>query len=140
MLRQVILLIMCRKMFESKDSRVDWATAEQLAFGTLLLKKHARPPSAKTEPVQGLNKGHYSVRLTGQDAERGTFNQRHFAVYDQTSGKRCCALLAPICWLRVADTAAISLMMWLACSSGDAMPVLPHGLTSCATASACMAY
>jgi 2-oxoglutarate dehydrogenase E1 component len=36
--------------------RVDWATAEALAFGSLL--------------VQGIN-----VRLSGQDCERGTFNQ-----------------------------------------------------------------
>lgn len=79
---------MYRKMFETKDSRVDWATAEQLAFGTLVLKRHARPPGSTAQPGEGLNKGHYSVRLTGQDAERGTFNQRHFAVYDQTTGQR----------------------------------------------------
>ena len=36
--------------------RVDWATAEALAFGSLL--------------VEGA-----SVRLSGQDCERGTFNQ-----------------------------------------------------------------
>ncbi|KAF1329783.1 Oxoglutarate dehydrogenase, partial [Globisporangium splendens] len=44
--------------------RVDWATAEMLAFGTLL--------------VEGVN-----VRLSGQDCERGTFNQRHAVLYDQ---------------------------------------------------------
>ncbi|RHY03270.1 hypothetical protein DYB36_008298 [Aphanomyces astaci] len=37
-------------------ARVDWATAEALAFGSLL--------------AQGVN-----VRLSGQDCERGTFNQ-----------------------------------------------------------------
>ncbi|RHZ06679.1 hypothetical protein DYB37_002784 [Aphanomyces astaci] len=45
-------------------ARVDWATAEALAFGSLL--------------AQGVN-----VRLSGQDCERGTFNQRHAVLYDQ---------------------------------------------------------
>jgi len=37
-------------------ARVDWATAEALAFGSLLAQGH-------------------DVRLSGQDCERGTFNQ-----------------------------------------------------------------
>uniref|UniRef100_A0AAV1VC21 Transketolase-like pyrimidine-binding domain-containing protein n=1 Tax=Peronospora matthiolae TaxID=2874970 RepID=A0AAV1VC21_9STRA len=45
-------------------ARVDWATAEMLAFGCLL--------------VEGID-----VRLSGQDCERGTFNQRHAVLYDQ---------------------------------------------------------
>ncbi|KAF4320081.1 hypothetical protein BBO99_00005411 [Phytophthora kernoviae] len=45
-------------------ARVDWATAEMLAFGCLL--------------VEGVD-----VRLSGQDCERGTFNQRHAVLYDQ---------------------------------------------------------
>ncbi|ETK75491.1 oxoglutarate dehydrogenase (succinyl-transferring), E1 component [Phytophthora nicotianae CJ01A1] len=45
-------------------ARVDWATAEMLAFGSLL--------------VEGVD-----VRLSGQDCERGTFNQRHAVLYDQ---------------------------------------------------------
>jgi 2-oxoglutarate dehydrogenase complex dehydrogenase (E1) component-like enzyme len=47
---------------------VDWATAEALAFGTLLL--------------EGV-----SVRLTGQDVGRGTFSQRHAILYDHRDGK-----------------------------------------------------
>ncbi len=43
---------------------IDWATAEMLAFGTLLL--------------EGT-----TVRLSGQDSERGTFSQRHSAWVDQ---------------------------------------------------------
>ncbi|MDB5493755.1 MAG: sucA, partial [Phenylobacterium sp.] len=43
---------------------IDWATAEQLAFATLL--------------DQG-----YPVRLSGQDSVRGTFSQRHMGVVDQ---------------------------------------------------------
>ncbi|CAI5727117.1 unnamed protein product [Peronospora effusa] len=45
-------------------ARVDWATAEMLAFGCLV--------------VEGVD-----VRLSGQDCERGTFNQRHAVLYDQ---------------------------------------------------------
>jgi len=43
---------------------IDWATAEALAFGTL------------------LDEGH-PVRLSGQDVERGTFSQRHSVLNDQ---------------------------------------------------------
>ncbi len=45
---------------------VDWATAEGLAFGTL------------------LSEG-FDVRLTGQDVGRGTFSQRHAIWYDQSN-------------------------------------------------------
>ncbi len=54
-----------RRMFESGDG-IDWATAESLAFGTLLLEGHA-------------------VRLSGQDSNRGTFSQRHGCFIDQRS-------------------------------------------------------
>ena len=47
---------------------VDWATAEALAFGWLLTK--------------GI-----SVRLSGQDSSRGTFNQRHMIWYDYETQK-----------------------------------------------------
>lgn len=43
---------------------VDWATAEALAFGTLI--------------VEGNH-----VRLSGQDVERGTFSHRHAVLHDQ---------------------------------------------------------
>ncbi len=43
---------------------IDWATAEQLAFGGLLLEG-------------------YRVRLSGQDVRRGTFSQRHAVWIDQ---------------------------------------------------------
>lgn len=51
------------------EEGVDWATAEALAFGTLL--------------VEGNH-----VRLSGQDVERGTFSHRHAVVHDQESGKK----------------------------------------------------
>lgn len=56
------------KMF--KDGKgVDWATAEALAFGSLL--------------TEG-----YPVRLSGQDATRGTFSQRHSGIVNQNTEER----------------------------------------------------
>ncbi|MDR3375302.1 MAG: 2-oxoglutarate dehydrogenase E1 component [Ancalomicrobiaceae bacterium] len=48
---------------------IDWATAETLAFATLL-------------------KDGNKVRLSGQDVERGTFSQRHSVLYDQETEAR----------------------------------------------------
>jgi len=47
---------------------IDWATAEMLAFGSLLL--------------DGI-----PVRLSGQDSGRGTFSHRHGVLYDQKTGE-----------------------------------------------------
>ena len=52
-----------KKMFETGKG-FDWATAEQLAFATL------------------LDEG-FPVRLSGQDSGRGTFSQRHSVLRDQ---------------------------------------------------------
>jgi 2-oxoglutarate dehydrogenase E1 component len=56
------------QMFETGQG-FDWATAEALAFGSLL--------------TEG-----YPVRLAGQDSTRGTFSQRHSAFIDQQSEDR----------------------------------------------------
>ena len=48
---------------------IDWAHAEALAFASLL--------------EDGV-----PIRLTGQDSERGTFSQRHAALYDVETGER----------------------------------------------------
>ncbi|MCP5038727.1 MAG: 2-oxoglutarate dehydrogenase E1 component [Rhodobacteraceae bacterium] len=48
---------------------IDWATAEALAFGSLL--------------TEG-----YPVRLSGQDCTRGTFSQRHSAMINQENEER----------------------------------------------------
>eukprot|EP00817_Percolomonadidae_sp_ATCC50343_P002306 CAMPEP_0117430902 /NCGR_PEP_ID=MMETSP0758-20121206/10463_1 /TAXON_ID=63605 /ORGANISM="Percolomonas cosmopolitus, Strain AE-1 (ATCC 50343)" /LENGTH=855 /DNA_ID=CAMNT_0005219429 /DNA_START=166 /DNA_END=2736 /DNA_ORIENTATION=+ len=48
---------------------IDWATAEAMAFGSLL--------------DEGVN-----VRLSGQDAARGTFSQRHLKYIDQVNEAR----------------------------------------------------
>jgi 2-oxoglutarate dehydrogenase E1 component len=59
-----------KKRAEMAEGRtdVDWATAEALAFGTLLL--------------EGV-----PVRLSGQDSGRGTFSQRHAVLYDVRTGR-----------------------------------------------------
>jgi 2-oxoglutarate dehydrogenase E1 component len=57
-----------RKSIESGEN-LDWATAEALAFCSLLLEGHR-------------------VRLSGQDSERGTFSQRHAVLFDQETEKR----------------------------------------------------
>jgi 2-oxoglutarate dehydrogenase E1 component len=57
-----------RKAIE-EGKGIDWATAEHLAFATLLTEKDA-------------------VRLSGEDVGRGTFSQRHAAIYDQVSEER----------------------------------------------------
>ena len=81
-------------MCKDESSRVDFAMAEALAFGTLALRRGVRPAGVtpsdyfSTDPSLGLNRGHYAVRLSGQDSERGTFNQRHADLYDQVTGER----------------------------------------------------
>ena len=57
-----------RKMIEAGVG-IDWATAESLAFGSLL--------------TEG-----FRVRLSGQDSERGTFSQRHSVLMDQSNEKK----------------------------------------------------
>jgi len=52
-----------REMVYSENSAIDWAMAELLAFGTLI--------------VDG-----YEVRFSGQDSQRGTFSQRHAVLTD----------------------------------------------------------
>ena len=57
-----------KSMIESGKS-IDWATAEGLAFGSLL-------------------KEGFPVRLVGQDSIRGTFSHRHSAIVDQETEER----------------------------------------------------
>ncbi|MEQ8294655.1 MAG: 2-oxoglutarate dehydrogenase E1 component [Roseovarius sp.] len=56
------------KMFETGEG-FDWATAEAIAFGSLL--------------TEG-----YPVRLAGQDSTRGTFSQRHSGFINQETEER----------------------------------------------------
>jgi 2-oxoglutarate decarboxylase len=56
-----------RKLIDGTEE-ADWALAESIAFGSLLLEKTP-------------------VRLSGQDSVRGTFSQRHLALTDIHTGK-----------------------------------------------------
>jgi multifunctional 2-oxoglutarate metabolism enzyme len=62
------------KQFDARDKmvreegEVDWATAEAMAFGSMLL--------------EGTD-----IRVAGQDTRRGTFSQRHSVLIDHTSGR-----------------------------------------------------
>jgi 2-oxoglutarate dehydrogenase E1 component len=57
-----------RQAIEAGDN-IDWATAEHLAFGSLVQEG-------------------FPVRLSGQDCGRGTFSQRHAILYDQETEER----------------------------------------------------
>jgi 2-oxoglutarate dehydrogenase E1 component len=58
-----------RKKSIDTEKNIDWATAESLAFATLL-------------------KEGYPVRLVGQDSGRGTFSQRHSVLRNQSDNSR----------------------------------------------------
>ena len=54
---------------DPRAKSVDWTTAEELAFATIL--------------ADGI-----PIRFTGEDAERGTFSQRHAVFHDVLTGKQ----------------------------------------------------
>ncbi|HXW03835.1 MAG TPA: 2-oxoglutarate dehydrogenase E1 component [Vicinamibacterales bacterium] len=57
------------RMLDAADERmVDWATAEELAFASILAEGTA-------------------IRLTGEDVERGTFSHRHAVFHDVETGR-----------------------------------------------------
>ncbi len=57
-----------KAMFAGKEG-FDWATAEAAAFGSLAMQD-------------------FGIRLSGQDVGRGTFSQRHAALYDQETEQK----------------------------------------------------
>jgi 2-oxoglutarate dehydrogenase E1 component len=64
---KLVRLLQTKEDMFKKGTGIDWATAEALAFGTLL--------------IEG-----FPVRLSGQDCGRGTFSQRHAVLIDQETG------------------------------------------------------
>ena len=67
--KTVVRLLENKKKMFNDGTGLDWATAEALAFGSL------------------LNEG-FPVRLSGQDATRGTFSQRHSGIINQNNEDR----------------------------------------------------
>lgn len=65
-LRKVEKLISDKQKLFADENKVDWATAELMAYGSLL--------------VDGKD-----VRMSGQDVKRGTFSHRHAAIYDEVT-------------------------------------------------------
>ncbi|MHB2020259.1 MAG: multifunctional oxoglutarate decarboxylase/oxoglutarate dehydrogenase thiamine pyrophosphate-binding subunit/dihydrolipoyllysine-residue succinyltransferase subunit [Candidatus Xenobia bacterium] len=75
-----------KAMVEKRHTgNIEWALAEALAFGALLLEGR-------------------SVRLSGQDAQRGTFSQRHAVLHDQTTGRA---------WTQLAHLAPHQGRLWI---------------------------
>jgi len=64
--RNLARILATRGKTVEDGQNIDWATAEALAFGSLVLEKQ-------------------HVRLSGQDVERGTFSQRHAVIHDQNT-------------------------------------------------------
>ncbi|WP_420456647.1 multifunctional oxoglutarate decarboxylase/oxoglutarate dehydrogenase thiamine pyrophosphate-binding subunit/dihydrolipoyllysine-residue succinyltransferase subunit [Rubrivirga sp.] len=67
--KKLARLVVDKRREQFETGAIDWAFAEALAFGTLLLE--GTP-----------------VRLSGQDSGRGTFSQRHAILYDQQDAHR----------------------------------------------------
>jgi multifunctional 2-oxoglutarate metabolism enzyme len=59
--------VLDRRLKMSADGEIDWAFAELLAFGSLVMEGRL-------------------VRLSGQDSRRGTFTQRHSVLIDRKDG------------------------------------------------------
>jgi len=67
--RKIVRQLEAKRQAVETGEGIDWATAEALAFGTLL--------------CEGTG-----VRLSGQDCGRGTFSQRHAVLVDQKDERR----------------------------------------------------
>lgn len=67
-LRKVEKLIQDKIKLFADERKVDWATAELMAYGSLL--------------TEGKD-----VRMSGQDVKRGTFSHRHAVIYDEVTNK-----------------------------------------------------
>ncbi len=71
-LKQIEKVIADRKVYFEKGE-LNWATAELLAYGSLLLEGKA-------------------VRLSGQDVQRGTFSHRHAVLHDANTNENYSSL------------------------------------------------
>jgi 2-oxoglutarate dehydrogenase E1 component len=62
-IKQIEKLLKDRKQMFFDDKQLNWAAAELLAYGSILLEDKI-------------------VRLSGQDVQRGTFSHRHAVLHD----------------------------------------------------------
>jgi 2-oxoglutarate dehydrogenase E1 component len=67
-LKKVEKLLQDKVTLLEKESKVDWATGELLAYASLLASGN-------------------EVRLSGEDVKRGTFSHRHVVIYDQNTNE-----------------------------------------------------
>jgi len=67
-LRKVDKLVQDKVKLFSDEKKIDWATGELMAYGSLLLEGK-------------------DVRMSGQDVKRGTFSHRHAVIYDETTNE-----------------------------------------------------
>ncbi len=65
-LKKVEKLLQDKVKLYTDQQKIDWATAELMAYGSLLLEGK-------------------EVRMSGQDVKRGTFSHRHAVLYDETN-------------------------------------------------------
>ncbi len=68
-LRKVEKLIQEKIKLYTDESKLDWATGELMAYGSLL-------------------KEGYDVRMSGQDVQRGTFSHRHAVLRDENTDEK----------------------------------------------------
>ncbi len=68
-LRKVDKMLENRRQMMRDEKTVDWAAAELIAYGSILL--------------DGNN-----IRMTGQDVKRGTFSHRHAILFDESTGEQ----------------------------------------------------
>ncbi|HRG90080.1 MAG TPA: 2-oxoglutarate dehydrogenase E1 component, partial [Chitinophagales bacterium] len=62
-----------RKRMSLDEKKVDWAAAELMAYGSILLEGK-------------------DIRLSGEDVKRGTFTHRHAVIRDEATDKEYCRL------------------------------------------------
>ena len=67
-LKKVEKIIQDKIKLFNEEGKVDWATGELMAYGSLLLDGH-------------------DVRMSGQDVRRGTFSHRHAVLQDEVTDK-----------------------------------------------------
>jgi len=73
--RKIATLLKKRHRVTTEGKNIDWGTGEALAFASM------------------VNEG-TSIRLSGQDSRRGTFNHRHATLYDSKTGEEYTPLSA----------------------------------------------